>query len=376
MTRRIVIAAGEASGDAHGGRLAAALKRRAPGVELIGMGGPAMRAAGVDIVVDCGELSVMGFSELGGGLGRVLRAYRAMRRLLGEGDGLAGFIPIDFPDFNLRLCRYAHARGIRVVYYVGPQVWAWRPRRIETIRRCVDRMLCLFPFEEELYRRHGVDAHFVGHPLAEAVSPTRARISVRKDLGISDDDRALIALLPGSRAKEIQFNLPPMLAAACRMADRADFAIALAPAIPEPVVARYLAERHLRIPIVREQTYNLLSAADVAVVVSGTATVEAAVLGCPMVVVYRMSRFSYAIARRLVRVPFIAMPNLILRERVIPELVQGDATGERISAECVRYLDDPSARRAVRERLAEVRRALARPGAAERAADLALEKLA
>jgi len=417
LSRRVLMVAGEASGDALGARLAAAMLRADPTLRLYGVGGDAMRAAGVDTIVDSAELSVMGFAELGREIGRVLSAFRMLRReLLANSPDL--FIPIDFPDFNLPLCRSAHKARVPVFYYVSPQVWAWRRGRIDTIARTVTRMLVLFPFEVEIYRSHGVDAHFVGHPLAEDVAATRPREEVRAELGVTGG-RRLVALLPGSRRREVEAMLPPMVEAALALGPDVVAVIAEAPSLAPGLVAgvlagnrgepragegrdpsaagnrnRYqspismegrdgsqgLAENRYLSPVGaiacrRGDTYNLLAASDAALVTSGTATLEGALVGCPMVVAYRMSAFSYALARRLVKVPFIAMPNLLLGRRVVPELVQQEADAAHMAGEARLLLDDASERGRMLADFGEIRRLLARPGAADRAAALALELL-
>jgi lipid-A-disaccharide synthase len=375
LSRRILMVAGEASGDALGACLAAALKRSDPTLRLYGVGGDAMRAAGVDTIIDTAELSVMGFAELGREIGRVLRAYRELRHELRENKPDL-FVPIDFPDFNLPLCRVARKAGVPVFYYVSPQVWAWRQKRIETIARTVTRMLVLFPFEVDIYRSRGVDAHFVGHPLAENLSVSKSRVDVRTELGVNDGD-TLAVLLPGSRRREVKVMLPIMLEAAALL--DVTPVVAEAPMLPSGFVGEVItlsSKGYKAVACRRGDAYNLLAAADLALVTSGTATLESALAGCPMVVAYRMSRFSYELARRLVRVPFIAMPNLLLGREVVGELVQDDATAERIVVEAKKILDDPERRSRMTRDFAEICRMLTKPGAADRAAALAMELLA
>ncbi len=374
--KRILLVAGEASGDALGARLAASLRRADPSLDLYGVAGPAMREAGVRTLAGTEELSVMGFAELGRELGRVLGVLRMLRRELRERSPDL-FVPIDFPDFNLPLCRSASGAGVPVFYYVSPQIWAWRRGRIDTIARTVRRMVVLFPFEAELYRERGIDAHFVGHPLAEDCRPTRPREQVRAELGVAGG-RRLVALLPGSRRREVETMLPVMADAAGRLGPDVAAVVAEAPALAPGLVSSVLAA--VRAPAAsaavatrRGDTYNLLAAADAAFVTSGTATLEAALVGCPAVVAYRMSAFSYALARRLVKVPYIAMPNLLLGRRVVPELVQHDAEPARLAVEARRLLDDAAERERMLADFAEIRAMLVRPGAADRAAALALE---
>jgi len=371
LARRILMVAGEASGDTLGARLAAALLRADPALQLYGVGGHEMRGAGVDTIVDSAELSVMGFAELGREIGHVLAVLRRLRRELRE-QSPDLFIPIDFPDFNLPLCRSARKAGVPVFYYVSPQVWAWRRGRIDTIARTVTRMLVLFPFEAGIYRSHGIDAHFVGHPLAGSIAATRSREETRAGLGVAGGSR-LLALLPGSRRREVEAILPPMLEAASALGPGVAAVIAEAPSLPVGFVEGIAAASGVACR--RGDTYNLLAASDVAFVTSGTATLESALIGCPMVVAYRMSAFSYALARRLVKVPFIAMPNLLLGRRVVAELVQQDADAAHMAAEARLLLDDAGLRARMLGDFDEIRRLLARPGAADRAAALALELL-
>jgi lipid-A-disaccharide synthase len=372
--RRILMVAGEASGDAQGARLAAALLERDPTLHLYGMGGPLMREAGVDTVVDASELSMMGISEVVSGLRRAFRILARLRADFRNADRPDLVIPIDLPDFNLRLAKAAYRAGIPVFYYVAPQVWAWRRGRMDKICRWVDRLVVLFPFELDLWRERGMDAHFVGHPLAEDVVCTRSGRDTRDRYGL-ETGRALLVLLPGSRRKEIEAMLTPMLEAAAIVSDRVQVAVAKAPGLGDGLVEERVAASGVAAEIVSGDTYNLVASSDVALVTSGTATVECALLGCPTVVGYRMSGLTWAIARRLVDVSHIAMPNLVLQRTVMPELVQDEATPARMAAEVARFLDDASYRRATIESLAGVREQLVRPGAALRAADLALGML-
>ena len=373
--RRIFFVAGEASGDAQAARLATALKRRAPHLELVGVGGSRMRAAGVVTLVDVTELSVMGISEVAAALGRVVGVYRRVVAELRGPNRPDLLVLVDFPDFNLRLARVARRAGIKVLYYVSPQVWAWRTRRVRQIRERVDAMVVLFPFEESFYEQHGVRARFFGHPLAEEVRPTRSRDATRARYGVPEG-RSLVALLPGSRAPEIRRHLPLMLAAALALADRARFVVARAPGVSREGLMDAIAKSGVDVAIADDDTHDVLAAADAAVVASGTATVESALLGCPAVVVYKMAGLSYFVAKALVRTRFIAMPNILLDEEVFPELIQERASVPAVVSALAHLLDDEHARARVRSRLVAVRDVLVRPGAAERAAEFALEVVA
>lgn len=372
--RRVFFVAGEASGDIQAARLAAALRRIDPGLELCGVGGAAMREAGVVTEIDIGELSVMGVAEVVGALARVRRIYRCIVAELDSPRRPDLLILVDFPEFNLLVARAARRRGVPVLYYVSPQVWAWRRRRVRKIRERVDAMVVLFPFEERFYAEHGVPARFFGHPLAETVRASRTASETRARHGIPEHG-PLVALLPGSRVKEVDRHLPLMLAAARRLREHASFAIARAPGIDRDRVRTAVREAGLDVVIVDDDMYDLLAAADAAAVASGTATVETALLGCPHVVVYKTSAVTYAVARVLVRTRYIGMPNILLDAPVVPELIQGRATPEALATELRRFLDDPAHARSTRDRLAGVREALVRPGAADRAAAYALELL-
>ena len=372
--RRVFIVAGEPSGDLQAARLAEALLRADSQLLLHGVGGAAMRGAGVAIDIDIGELSVMGIAEVVGALARVRRVYRRILAALDSPQPPDLLVLVDFPEFNLLLARAARRRGVRVLYYVSPQVWAWRRGRVRKIRERVDAMVVLFPFEESFYAAHGVPVRFFGHPLAETVKASRSAAETRARHRLPAA-APLVVMLPGSRKKEVDRHLPLMLGAARILAERACFAIACAPGIEHERLQRAASEAGLAVAIVHDDTYNLLAAADAAAVASGTATVETALLGCPHVVVYKTSALTYAVARSLVRTRYIGMPNIILDAAVVPELIQGRATPAALAIELGRFLDDPAHARSVRERLLAVRDALVRPGAADRAAAYALELL-
>jgi len=371
----LLISAGEASGDLHAGRLAAALRERGAS-ELFGLGGEHMRAAGVELIAESREVSVLGITEI---LHRLPQLRRVFRRLLEAVDArrppLA--ILVDFPGFHLRLARHLRRRGVRNVYFIAPQFWAWRPWRVRIVRRRFERALCIFPFETDFYREHGVNAEFIGHPLVGRVKPSCSRQEFRARLHL-DPARPVVALLPGSRPAEIAHNLPPLLEA-CRelSASRgAQFVLAAAPGLPDETLAPAL-ESGLGIQLSSGATYDVLSSADVAVVSSGTATVEAALCGAPTVVVYRVSPVTAAIARPLIRAPYFAMVNLIAGRPVVPELIQDAFTGPAVAREVGRLLDSPAAREAMQRDLATVETRLHGPhgDAVSRAADVVCEML-
>jgi lipid-A-disaccharide synthase len=365
---QILISAGEASGDMYAARLATALRARAD-VHLFGMGGPRMREAGVDTVADCSEVSLVGIVE-------IAKKYPALKRvwnrLLDESRRRKPRLAIltDFPGFHLRLARALKRDKVPCVYFVCPQFWAWRPWRSNLVRRRFVRGLCIFPFEEQWYRSRGVPADFIGHPLVGNVSAKRTRAEFIADCSL-DAAKPLVAILPGSRSGEIAHHMPTLIEACRRIQkDRAvQFVLALAPGAKQELIGPYLAA-DVPMRVVEDATYDALGAADLTIVSSGTATVEAALMDAPMIVVYRLAPLTAAIAKLLVRTPMFAMVNLIAGKRAVPELVQKDFTPERVASEAIRLLDSPEARAEMRRGLAEVRAKLGPPGAVERAADL------
>ena len=373
---RILLSAGEASGDRLGAGLARALRARAPGVELVGMGGDEMEEAGVRIVQHASEVAVVGIVEVVRHLPAIRRAMdRLTRIIVDERPDLV--VPIDFPDFNFRLAARAHRTSVPVVYYVSPQVWAWRKGRIETMRRLVRRVLVLFPFEAPFYEAAGVAATFVGHPAA-APRERAVRSDLLPSIGL-DPGRPLVTLLPGSRVGEAGRILPVLLDAAHRIGERrrdVQFAIPQARTLPvgflDAIVSR---SRTPDVRVVRDVYPGILEVADAGAVASGTATLDAALAGLPFLAVYRMQPLTFLVARSLVRVDHIALPNLVAGDRVVPELVQGDFTAEAVASGLLELLDDPSRAEEIRRRLAVVRSRLRGEGAFERAAAAVLAEL-
>jgi lipid-A-disaccharide synthase len=365
----ILISAGEASGDMYAARLAAALRERVP-VHMFGMGGPRMREAGVELVADYRDVHVVGILEV---LAKVPAIARALRLLSREARRRKPSLAIltDFPGFHLRLARKLKSQGVPSVYFICPQFWAWRPWRANLVRRRFVRGLCIFPFEQEWYRARGVTADFIGHPLVGEVRAARTRTQFAADFGL-DAARPIVAILPGSRPGEFKRHLPLILPACASVgpARNAQFILALAPGIAAAEIAPYLRSSALPVRVIEGATYDAVAAADLAIVSSGTATVETALLGTPMIVVYRVAPFTAAVARRLVRTPMFAMVNLIAGRRVVPELIQDALTPERLAMETARLLDSPPERDLMRADLAEVRSKLGAPGAIDRAADI------
>lgn len=370
-----MLSAGEASGDLHGGTLCRALRALEPDARLVGMGGRRMAAEGMEVIVDPTAHAAVGTSEALGRIPGLYRAYRTMATRLRE-ERPRALVLIDFPEFNLRLARHARRVGVPVVYFVPPQLWAWRQGRVRQMARRVSQVLAVFPFETALYERHRVPVEFVGHPLLDVLPLDLTRDDARRRIQ-ADPGHSLIGLLPGSRREEIGRLLPPMLDAARDLAaadGRRRFALGLA-----PTVDRDRVEAHLRtaggppIELVSGHTHELMIAADVLLIASGTATLEAALLGTPMVLCYRVSRTTELIARLLARVEWIGLPNLVAGRVVVPELIQAQVTGGRLAAEASRLLDeDPVAATAQRAAFKELRARLGEPGVGRRAAEAVL----
>jgi lipid-A-disaccharide synthase len=373
----IMLSAGEASGDLHGGMLCRALRELSPGLQLVGMGGGHMAAAGMDVIVDPTGEAAVGTSEAVGRVPALYRAYRVMgRRLLA--DRPRALVLIDFPEFNLRLARRARRAGVPVVYFIPPQLWAWRAGRVRQMARRVKRVLAVFPFEPPLYERAHVPVTFVGHPLLDVLPLELTRDEARRRLDV-DPGHALIGLLPGSRPGEIERLLPAMLDAARRLAGadrRRRFVLGLAPTVAREQVATIMRAAGPGVPpveLVAGRTYEVMAAADALLIASGTATLEAALLGAPMVICYRVSRLTELIARALTRVQWIGLPNLVSGRGVVPELIQGDVTGARLAQEASRVLEDPVAATAQRAAFKDLRARLGEPGVGLRAARAVLD---
>jgi lipid-A-disaccharide synthase len=372
----LMMVAGERSGDLYGAELAAEVSRQLGPVEIFGCGGDAMRQAGVQTTVDSREFALVGISEVVPGL---RRAYRAFQALLAEVDRRRPRLAvlIDSPSLNLRLAKRLRQRHIPVVYFVSPQIWAWKKWRMRHVRQRVDKMLCIFDFEERIYRKAGVPVEYVGHPLAE-IMERRARRSRDEFFCTAHLDPAVptVALLPGSREIEVAYNLPTMLGAAHRLsAVRGErgiqFVLALAPALDaERLETKMLAEYAGKATVraVTHATYDALEHSDVAVVASGTATVEAALLKCPMVVVYRVAPLTAFLARFMIDVPFYSMVNLLAGKPVVKELIQRDFTEQAVADEVDRLLDDPETRSKMVDELGVIRSHLDVGGAMRRAA--------
>lgn len=363
----LLLSAGEASGDMYAAQLASALKKRLD-VEIFGMGGPQMRAAGVDVVVDYQEVSVVGITEI---LRHLPSLMEAMDKMVSEAERRQPALAIltDFPGFHLRLARKLKPRGIRNVYYVCPQFWAWRPWRVNLIRRRFEKALCIFPFEKKFFTDAGVCTEWIGHPLVGSVAARKTRQELCAEAGL-DAGMPLVTLLPGSRSGELAHHLPVLQEACSRIHARMPTQFLVAAAHPENIPLLNSGWPFgITVRVLAGETYNALAAADAAIVSSGTATVEAALLDAPMVVIYRVSPLTATLAKPLVRTSHFAMVNLIAQKQVVPELVQDDFTPEKVASEVLHLLQNPQARASLRMGLADVRARLGPPGAVDRAAD-------
>lgn len=371
---KVMISAGEASGDLHGASVAAALKQLQPGIKLLGMGGQAMRSAGVDIVHDIADLGVIGFVEVVRNLPKLFKLRDSLVEVmrLERPDVL---VVIDYPDFNMRLAEKAGQLGIPVVSYISPSAWAWRKGRAKSVAKVVTRLAAIFPFEADVYREAGANVAFVGHPLLDIVKPEMSRPQAYAFFQ-AEPSCPVVLLLPGSRTQEIGSLLPVMLAAGEKIVEAVpdcQFFLPLASTISREMLQDILNNSQLNVTITNERTYDLMTIADVAIAASGTVTLEAALLGLPSVVVYKVAASSYWLAKLLVKIPHVSLPNIVAGRRIIPELLQADANAGGIAREALAILLDPAEKRRLEQDLQEVRRKLGEPGAVERVAKVILE---
>jgi lipid-A-disaccharide synthase len=374
-TASIMVVAGEASGDLHGATLCRALRVLAPERPLIGMGGERMAAAGLTRLADVTATATVGATVPLGPAPALLRAWRRLRAELQSARPPAALVVIDFPEFNLRLARAARRAGVPVVYFIPPQVWAWRTWRLRTIRRRVSLVLAVFPFETALYRQAGARVEFVGHPVLDALAGAPARDEARRRLGM-DASATVVGLLPGSRAQETAATWPVLRAAGARIVQLrpgTQFVVAAAPTVPAEAFA---AVGTPPVRVVSGDTYAVMRAADLLIVASGTATLEAGLLGTPMIVCYRLTGLTEAWVRLLVRVPWISLVNIVLGRAVVPELYQRAFTAERVADAALSLLASPAAREAQRQGFVELAAALGEPGVGVRAARHVLDLVA
>jgi lipid-A-disaccharide synthase len=375
--KNVMIVAGEASGDVYGARLVLAFKKLAPDITFFGLGGPEMENAGVRVIHQVSDLSVVGLTEIIPKMRCISRALSDLKRLL-KGDPPDLLILIDYPGFNLNLAKKAHSLGIPVFYYIPPQLWAWRERRAKKIGQRVDRVAVILPFEREFYQKHGLEVDYVGHPLLDLSLPSKNDDEIRKDLGISHEHDPILALLPGSRAEEIIKLMPAMMDAAeiiSRSYPRLCCILPLASTVGEDVVKPYLENATVDIKIGRSDTKEILKIADLAFIASGTATLEAAIMETPMVIAYKVSPLTYMLGRFLVKVSHIGLVNLVAGKAIVPELIQGNATSSRLAEEGLAILGNDGMRREMKKELQLVKKQLGRGGASKKAASIAGEMM-
>jgi lipid-A-disaccharide synthase len=374
---KIMIVAGEASGDLHGASLVQEIKRMCPDAEVFGIGGPKMARQGVGILCSTDQMAFLGFVE-------VLRHLPFVRRVLAQmKDALAerrpdALILIDYPGFNLKLARIAHGLKVPVMYYVSPQIWAWGRSRITKIREWVDRMVVVLPFEGEMYGRQGVRVEFVGHPLLDIVKPTVDARAFRARYGIGGGD-CVVGLLPGSREQEVSRLLPVMLEAGQRIRHQlgnVHLVIGAADTLEDPTYHRALKGYRDSVVLARSATYDVMKHADLLLVASGTATLESAIIGTPMIVLYKVAPLSYVIARLLLSVPCIGLVNVVAGRKIVPEFIQGNAEPGRIATAAVEILRNGRVNAKMRSDLLQIRSLLGERGASRRAAQIAMEMIA
>lgn len=373
MSNHIYIVAGEASGEAHAARLVTALKQQQPSIYITGIGGDKMRAAGADISIDFAELAVMGLIE-------VIKRYPKIKGIFNQVVAELRRQPpnllilVDYPGFNLKLAKQAKKLGINVLYYISPKIWAWRAGRIEQIKRDVDHMAVLFPFEVEIYQTAGVPVTCVGHPLVDAVHTQLSQTAAREKFSL-DKDARVIGLFPGSRSSEISALLPVMLQAAERIQKR-HFPIHLlipqAPGIDESYLQQYLAGSHLKISIIKDDFYEVIKACDAIIAASGTVTLEIALLGIPHFIIYKVSPWSYRILKHLVKIPYVGLCNIVTKQPVIKELLQDEVTAVRLEQQLMDLLTHPQRLQHAEQIRQQVKQALGSSGGAENAAKLVL----
>ena len=371
---KIMISVGEASGDLHGASVANALKQLRPEIELVGMGGQAMRTAGVEIIYDIADLGVIGIVEVIKNLRRLFRLRDFLTDYM-RANRPDALVIIDYPGFNVRLAKVAKKLGIPVISYISPSAWAWGRGRAKEVAETVQRVAAIFPFEADVYREAGANVTFVGHPLLDIVKPNMERAAAFDYFGASPDFPRVL-LMPGSRKQEILNLLPDMLAAAEKITQQVpgcQFFLPVASTISREMLRTLLNKYNVHVTLTNDQTYDLMNICDVAVAASGTATLETSLLKVPTVIIYRVAMLTYLIGKQLVKIPDIGLPNIVAGRRIVPELLQDDVNPEAIAAETVRLLIDGEARRQVLADLEEVHTKLGETGAVNRVAEVILE---
>lgn len=376
--KRVLIVAGEASGDLHGANLIRAIKNLDSRISFSGIGGGKMKEAGVDVLVSSSDMAVVGLTEVFSKLNNIIRAHFKLKSIL-KNSPPDLLILIDYPDFNINLARIANRYNVPVLYYISPQVWAWRKGRVKKIARRVDRMAVILPFEKEFYSKAGtsLDVEYVGHPLLDSAPLDLNPVDIRKELGYSHGDFVL-GLLPGSRNEEIRNLLPLMIDAAEIISSRYDKLRCILPVAPtisrDPVISA-IERSPLEITVSPVDIYRTLCACDIALVASGTATLETAIMEVPMVIAYKVSQVSSLIGKLVINVPYVGLVNLIAGEEVVPELIQDDVTAERLAGEALSILENEKRKTDMVKKLGMVKARLGSGGASDRTARIALDMI-
>jgi lipid-A-disaccharide synthase len=374
--KKILMIAGEASGDLHGSHLVKELLSLDPRLQFYGVGGEKMKNEGVELIADSKEMAVVGITEVLLKLKSICRIYRKLK------NSLAAHSPplvilIDYPDFNLRFAREAKKKNIPIVYYISPQVWAWRKGRIKKIGRLIKKMIVIFPFEKKIYEEAKIDVDFVGHPLLDSIRPRFSREEAFQKFSLTSGVTT-IGLLPGSRINEVRRLLPPMIEAVpliSKQINPVQFIVPVAPGLDVGDVQNLLGSKRENIRVVENNIYDVMRISDVVIVASGTATIEAAIMGAPMIVVYRVSPLTYLLGKMLIKVKNIGMVNIIAGKTVVPELIQKDVTPKKITSAVVRMLENPSKQEEIKKELSSLKETIGKPGASFRAAQIIISLL-
>lgn len=375
-THTVLFSAGESSGDRHAAHMFEDMRKLQPAVRGLGMGGRAMRAAGIDIRFDSSGIGVIGLVEILKHYGEIRRALTVMKALI-ETEKPDLLVCVDYKEFNLKLAQFAKRHGVKVLFYVSPQVWAWRPGRVKTYGKAIDMMAVIFPFETPYYEAENVPVRYVGHPSVDKVHPQRTLAEDQTLFGLADG-RPVVGLMPGSRANEIKRMLPVMLAAVQQLAARypdCQFLLPQADSVDDDVLAAYLSACAVPIQVVKQQTYDVIQCCDAIMTTSGTASLEIALLGVPMVIAYRLSPLTYWLGKQLVKIPFIGLPNIVAGKRIATELIQHDANADNLAREIERLLFDREARETAMLELQRVKTLMGEGGGSHNMALLALEML-
>jgi lipid-A-disaccharide synthase len=376
MDKEIMIIAGESSGDLHASLLIKNLKEINPEIKISGLGGKLMEEAGAHIYYDLTEIAVIGFFEVLKNLPKFKAAFRLFLNKIDQRRPEA-VILIDYPGFNLKIAREIKKRNIPIIYYISPQIWAWGRNRIKVIKKLIDKIIVVFKFEEDLYKQEMMDVYFAGHPLVDIVKTTKSKEEVMSDYNLSSS-HCLVTLMPGSRENEVKKNLPLMLKTALNIQKKlkkVQFIIIQSPALRAAKYYKYLDNQAIRARVIKEDTYNLLKASSFAIICSGTATLESALLKTPFVIVYRISFLSWLLIRHLIKIPYIGLVNIVRGKKIIPEFVQHEAKPKRIAGFIIECLKDAERIKNMKEELNEVEKLLGPPEASKRAAQAVIDFL-